>query len=107
MSQRTISILWVITGLAALIMLIATLHLTIKTRNAARVEVTAYISGSKPSVYMRQSPSEHSKIVTILKVGTRISIKNASTENEIDWYYVSYEDQSGWIPVDQISLNPP
>lgn len=107
MSQKTISTLWLLTGFAVLILLIATIGLTIKARNTAVVEVTAYISGSKPSAYLRQSPSEHSKILTIIKRGTAISINYASMENEENWYHIYYEDQNGWIPADQISLAPP
>ena len=107
MSKRTISILWKLTGLAALGLLLVTAALAMRSRSVADVEVSAYIARSSSSVYLRERVGDSAKIVTVVNPGTPVLIKNSLVVDGQEWYFIEIEDQTGWIPADNISLTPP
>ena len=93
--------------MAALILLLATISLAVKSRSSADVEVSAYIARSSSSVYLRERPGDASKIVKVVRPGTPLLIKNNRTQDGQDWYFIEIEDQTGWIPAEDVSLTPP
>lgn len=107
LSQKKTAILWKITGLVAAGLLLVTIALAFKARAYAGVEVTAYIAGPSPSVYLREKPSDQGKIITILKRGVVVSIGNSSEQDHQKWYFIEVDEHSGWVPEPNISLTPP
>jgi hypothetical protein len=107
MSQRTLSILWKLTGLVAFVLLLTTVGLAMKAGASDDIALTGYVAGSGSSVYLRAQPSVESRIITILERDTAVSITNTRSRDNQTWYYVKVETEAGWIPAENISLDPP
>ena len=90
-----------------MLLVVATVALAMKARAQTDVEVTAYVTGTGSSVYLREGAGEQSQIVTILSRGTVVRIRNSTRKNSQDWYYVKTDDHSGWILAENVSLDPP
>lgn len=107
MSSKAISILWKLTGLVAVGLLLATISLVLRYREYANVEVKAYTSGPVASIYLREKPSDQSKIVTVIPRGTPVTIIGSFSQEDQTWYQVKSGDHAGWMAANHISLTPP
>lgn len=61
------------------------------------------ISTQKDPLNLRSSPSKSAKILTSIPKGTRILFYSTS---DPDWFYTTYNNQSGYISSDYIALDP-
>jgi hypothetical protein len=101
------SIVWKITGLIALVLLLATFSLAVKSRAYDDSAIVGYVTAPGSSAYLRSQPSEESRIVTILERDTVLWIKNSITKDSQTWYHVETDADSGWIPSENVSLEHP
>jgi len=106
MSNIKIALLWKLTALVAVILALATFALALKSQ-AGVDDVAVYIDGPRRTVYLRTQPSYESRIVTILQRGTPALIKNTRAVGETDWYLITTENENGWLPAENISLEAP
>jgi hypothetical protein len=107
MTSKTLSYLWKLTWIAALILLLATVGLILKAKAAAQAEVVVFVTSPSNSAYLRAKSDGSSKILTILENGTPVLVKNTRSVAGEDWYYVQTETHSGWLPFENISLEAP
>jgi uncharacterized protein YgiM (DUF1202 family) len=106
-TQTKLSTLWKFTGLAVLVLLLLTVVLAVKSRAYAEVEITGYIVSSGSSVYLRSRPGGDARIVTILERNATVNITDTATSEVQTWYRIEMEDQTGWVPAENISFAPP
>ena len=105
--KKLYAFLWILTAIAVLTMLLATLQLAQRSREYANIEVAAFITGTNSSIYLRERPGVESKIITIVERDSPALIKNATEGNSKKWYFVQIEEHTGWIPAENISLSQP
>ena len=107
MSSKLRTILWSLTGLLALFLLLATVGLIIKAQSVEDIGLVVYVTGSRGSAYLRAQPSKESKVVTVLRKGDPVMVKNARTVDDDDWYYVQTDHKAGWLLAENTSLDKP
>ena len=106
-SPRSLSILWRITVIVALVLLLATVALALKSRDADDGELTGTVIGPGASIYLRVAPDDERRIVAILRPGATLVIKNSINQDNQTWYQVETESQSGWLPSTNVSFEHP
>ena len=103
-NKFSLTLLWRITGIAVLVLLAATLFLAGKARSQADSGFTGQISGFSSTVYLRRQPDVNGRIVSILESGTTVYVDNSRTENGTIWYHIETENESGWIPEENLAI---
>lgn len=103
----SIVLLWRVTAGVAIILLVLTLMMVVKTRTITSTGFTGYISGQNTIVYLRIHPTDTSHTVAILNPGTTVFVDHSTTRNDITWYHVKTESSAGWIPEAQLSITNP
>ncbi len=107
MSRKTIRTLWLITGVAAVILFAVTVYLSREARAKEDAGYLAYIAGLNSVIYLRQEPNPTSHIVTILELGQQVFVIDISEDLAIPWAQVRTDNYEGWLPVERISTEPP
>lgn len=92
--------------MAVAILLLGTIALAIKSRSLD-YDVGAYVDGPLSSIYLRAEPNSNSKIVTIIQRGAPVIIKNSRVVEDSNWYLVQTENETGWLPAENINLEAP
>jgi len=105
--SHSTALLWRITAGVAIILLVFTLMLVVKTRTITSAGFTGYISGQNTIVYLRIHPTDTSHTVAILNPGTAVFVDHSTTRNDITWYHIKTESDVGWIPETHLSLTNP
>lgn len=108
MSKKVLSGLWILTGLAALVLLVTTIGLAVKAQAQADQPITVYLTGKGLVVQLREQPDQMSRVVAILERGTVVTVTDSVTEGDQTWYHVQKaETSSGWVKAEYVSLSPP
>ena len=108
MSKKTLSALWIITGLAALVLLAATIGVASKARAKAILNSEVYLSRTSSLNVLHDQPDRFSRIIATLKRGTAVIVReDAATEDGQTWYYVEARTASGWVEAEYVSQDPP
>ena len=106
MSKKLISRLWVLTGLVALVLLVATVSLASRATSQSDQAVTVYLTGGR-LFQLYEEPDRLSRVRSVLDYGTAVEVVDSTQDMEQQWYYVEVEDKEGWIPAESVSLEPP
>jgi hypothetical protein len=107
-SRRTLTILWIITGLVALLLAAATLRLAARSRSQALLGRKVYLTGRSSGVQLHQEPDLDSPIVAVLVRGSTVTVLDSVARGDQTWYRVQKADMTpGWVPDERISTNPP
>jgi hypothetical protein len=104
MSKKTLTLLWVVTGLAALSLLAATISLAAKASPADVAGSDAVVSNTGEAVYLRASPGATRRILSILAPGEPVTILSEETRNQRIWFFIETETLTGWVPAASIRL---
>jgi len=88
MSKKTLSILWIITGLVALVLLAATMGLASKARARAILNSEVYLNRMSSLNVLHDQPDRFSRVIATLKRGTAVIVRDSATEDGQTWYYV-------------------
>lgn len=107
MNGKWLKSLWGITGLAALILAIATLALFQRADQIEETGIIAYVANSGSAVFLRDQPNSNGAVLTALETGTLVRVTDSATRSNVDWYHVVAGENSGWLPASRISLDPP
>jgi uncharacterized protein YgiM (DUF1202 family) len=107
MSKKTLSTLWIITGLVALVLLAATIGLASKARAKAILNSEVYLSRTNSLNVLRDQPDRFSRIIATLKRGTAVTVRDSVTRDGQTWYYVEARTASGWVEAEYVSREPP
>ena len=105
--MKRLTILWIITGLAAVILLVFTLNLRSRALTQEAAGFTGRITGLNSAVYLYEQPSTTSRIVTILDLGATVHVSDSDSDGSTEWYYVDSEGAAGWLPASRVSHDPP
>ena len=104
MSPRTLRTLWILTGLVALALLVATIALGIQAQTVQELRVPAQITSARTPVYLRDYPSATQRILTLLEPGTQVIVVDAAARDGRNWYQVEVDDRLGWVPAANVRL---
>ena len=107
MNGRWFKGLWAITGLAALILLIATVTLFRRADQIEESGIVGYVANGGPAVFLRDQPSSSGAVLTILEPGVSVRVTDSTTRGNVDWYQVVTEENAGWLHKSRISFDPP
>jgi hypothetical protein len=105
MSPKTTTRLWYLTGLAALLLLLGTVALTIRASELQDVGISATLRGTSGPVLVRGGPSGLDQIITILPQGTRVFVTDSQEVDGRRWALVETEQYTGWVPVEFIRVS--
>ncbi len=107
MSKKTLSTLWGITGLVALVLLAATIGLASKARAKAILNSEVYLSRTSSLNVLHDQPDRFSRIIATLKRGTAVIVRDSATKDGQKWYHVEARTASGWVEAEYVSREPP
>ncbi len=101
LSEKTVSRLWLITGIAILLLLAATIVLAVQARNQPTVSVEAAVYRR---VFLREEPVGVGRIDAVLRPGTVVTIIDAVQQGGATWYEIEVGELTGWIPANTVNL---
>lgn len=108
MSKKTITFLWVLTGIAAITLSIFTVKLYNQIKASEIQEgIEVYIAGDNNIVLLRENPTERSRVSAIIEFGSRVTIMGNDSGLADQWYFVESEAGSGWISANLLSSERP
>jgi hypothetical protein len=111
MSKKLFTTLWIITGLAMMTMLVATIGLAVQSNTqggTGEQTVSAYLASDYPMVILLNEPDPRSNVASIQKNGTAITVTESSHRSGETWYHVIIsDDENGWVQGEYISLDAP
>lgn len=107
MPKNLTRFLWILTALAAVALLVATVFMAGKAQDLKQQGFSAFVANASSPVYMRLEPAPHAKIITILENGQAIMVHERLEKDGILWYSVRADNHRGWILGQYISLEPP
>jgi uncharacterized protein YgiM (DUF1202 family) len=107
MSKKTLSTLWIITGLATVVLLVTTIRLANKASTQAILNSEVYLSRTSSLNVLHDQPDRFSRVIATLKRGTAVIVRDAATEDGQTWYYVEARTASGWVEAEYVSQEPP
>jgi uncharacterized protein YgiM (DUF1202 family) len=103
----SLTFLWRITIGAALLLLVLTLLLVVKSQITASTSFTGYIYAQNTPVYLRSEPTETGRTIALLNPGTAVNVDRSTIREETTWYHIRTESGSGWVPETNLSLSEP
>jgi len=107
MSKRTLSTLWIITGLVALVLMAATIGLASKARAKAILNSTVYLNRTSSLNVLHDQPDRFSRIIATFKRGTPVTVRDSVAKDGQTWYHVEARTASGWVEAEYVSSDPP
>ena len=107
MFKKPLTILWIITGLAVVLLLVFTLNLRSRAITQEAAGFTGVITGVNSAVYLYQQPSASAHIVTVLDLGVSVYVSDSDSSGNTNWYYVNSGEAAGWLPASRVSRDPP
>ena len=107
MSKKTLSTLWIITGLVALVLMAVTIGLASKARAKAVLNSEVYLNRKSSLNVLHDQPDRFSRIIATFKRGTAVIVRDSVTKDGQTWYYVEARTASGWVQAEYVSPNPP
>jgi hypothetical protein len=107
-SKKTLTILWIITGLVALVLALVTVRLAARATSQAVFGSSAYLAGRSNTIRLRESPDPASPVTAILVRGSAVTILDTTVEGGQTWYLIQKDNMTpGWIPAEFMSQDPP
>jgi hypothetical protein len=107
MSKKTIRLLWLITGAAAVVLFAATVYLSREAEAKEDAGYSAFVAGLNSVIYLRQAPDPTSHIVTILEYGQQVFVLEIPEDQANPWARVRTDIHEGWLPAERMSAEPP
>ena len=107
MSDKRVRILWIITGVAVLILAAATVFLSREARAKEEAGYSAHIMGRNSVIFLRLEPDPRSHIVTVLELGQQVFVTRISEDHAIPWAHVRAGEYEGWVPAERVEVDPP
>ena len=107
MSNKTLSTLWIITGLVAVVLMAATIGLASKARAKAILNSEVYLNRTSSLNVLYDQPDRFSRVIATFKRGTAVTVRDSVTREGQTWYRVEARTASGWVEAEYISSEPP
>ena len=89
--------LWLLAGLVALALLLATGALYVQA-NAGADTFAGVVAGPEGAVYLRSRPHPAAGVITILEPGDLLDVRDSREIDGARWYRVHTERNRGWLP---------
>ena len=108
MTQKKIpSAVWILTGLAALALLGATIALGIRAATQSGLGAQVYLTSPVGLIHIHEDPSMYSGTVSVVTNGTPATVRGIEDIGGVTWYFVEVESISGWVDETRLSAEPP
>lgn len=108
MSKRTLVVMWIVTLVVVAGLTAATAALSARSRTYRILNDTVFLTSGAVSVHLRERPDPAAPVVAGLVRGSAVTVLDFAQVNGQTWYLVQKETMvPGWIPAEQIRLNPP
>jgi uncharacterized protein YgiM (DUF1202 family) len=108
MSGKIRTLLWVLAGVVAVVLAVATFRLAARARGQNILSQTVYVTAQRGAVGLRTEPDEDAPVVAALVRGSAVTIIEVSTQGTQTWYRIQKGSMKpGWVPADFVSRNPP
>jgi hypothetical protein len=105
-SEKTISRLWYLTGILALLLLIGTASLVTRGADLDDVGFDAALNRSGGPVVVREGPTGLDPIITILPQGSPVFVVDATESEGRNWVLIQADEIEGWVPAEEIRVSP-
>ncbi len=107
MSKVTLTRLWIVTGLAALLLTAATIGLATRARHISMQNKRAFVTSPDGRIDLYEQPDRASPVLVTLANGSSVMIIDFTTRNGRTWYYVKRSGTNpGWVRARNITLGP-
>ena len=106
MSRKTISRLWYLTGILALLLLIGTASLAARGADLDDVGFDAALNRSGGPVVVREGPTGLDPIVSIRPQGSGVFVVGATESEGRNWILIRVDEIEGWVPADEVRIPP-
>lgn len=100
-------LLWLLTLLFLAGLVAATAALAERDKTLAAEGYNAYVAEDSGTVYLRQEPRSSSRVVAALQEGQPLYASRQQETGGMLWVFVHSERAAGWLPVQQITTDPP
>jgi hypothetical protein len=104
MPHKTLTTLWIVTGLAALSLLAATIYLAAKADTAGVARAEGVIQQASGTVYLYARPGASERILTVLEPGTPVTVSSEETRDGRIWFFVETQALAGWVLAASVRL---
>jgi hypothetical protein len=107
-SKKWHRVLWLVTGLVALLLLVATLRLATRAQSERILGQTVYLISRGSAAMLHQEPDPGSPVVGALVHGSTVVVLDQASQGGETWYLVHKSNMApGWIPAANVSRDPP
>lgn len=96
--------LWVVTGLVAVALLIATLGLAARAQTTPAGPTTAVLTSSGTPIYLRADPGLSARILAVLAPGTEVDVHPADGDPTPSWQRITVDGRTGWVPTSNVVM---
>ena len=93
--------LWLLAGLVALTLLLATGALYVRANSQAST-FAGVVAGPEGAVYLRSRPHPTAGVVTVLEAGDPIDVRSSRDVDGTLWYEIRTERSRGWLPEERV-----
>lgn len=107
MSKRVSRILWITTGIAALLLAAATIHLDQRARLQAPLGETMYIQGAGGSAPIWPQPGKAEGDPDPAQSGAPVTVLDLEQTDDGVWYYIEGALSRGWVREGSLRETPP
>jgi hypothetical protein len=107
MSKRIALLVWTATGIAALLLVSATLQLAQRARLEAPLGETRYIQGASAPAVLWTQPDETQGDPDHIEPGTAVTVHDVEDTDAGAWYYIEGQLSRGWIRAASLGETPP
>ena len=97
---------WKWTGLAALLLLAASLALLAWSGAQTPAGVPGQVSNLRGMVFLRAEADVTGEVLAVLRARTPVTVLESIPGQEWDWFRVETEEGDGFVRADQIRLEP-
>lgn len=105
MSKKTLTRLWMVTGLVALFLVVATILVATRAKHAGMRDERVFVTSSDGWISVYEQPDRESTVVVTLANGSSVLIVDYTISRGRTWFLVSRSGaEPGWVLARDISL---
>lgn len=101
LSDKTISRLWLMTAVVFLLLLAATIALTLQARTRPVTGVEAMV---ERRTFLREEPLDVGRVDAVLRPGAVVTVVDLLQQSGSTWYQIEVGEVTGWIPANTVTL---
>lgn len=95
------------TGLLALILAMLTVLTAIQARALDGVGLPGIVQAPAQTIFLRAEPQASADSTGVVRRGQEVRVIGSQQTGPRLWYRVETEDDSGWVPAEQVRIESP